>query len=71
MKIKIDPSKRITLYNHEFSEMRQALDTTIQTTLKAMIAREMDAAGIALKINIDLIKTVVKDDNAPTGTREA
>lgn len=71
MKIKIDPSKRITLYNHEFDEMRHALDTTIQTTLKAMIAREMDAAGIGLKINIDLIKTVVKDDNAPTGTREA
>ena len=71
MKIKIDPSKRITLYSTEFDEMRNNLDQTLQTTLKAMIVKNMDAAAIGLKINIDLIKVALKDDNAPTGTREA
>jgi len=71
MKIKIDPSKRVTLYNTEFDEMRHKLDTTLQTTLKAMLATNIDAAAIGLKINIDLVKVVVADDNAPTGQREA
>ena len=71
MKIKIDPSKKLTLYSQEFDEMRNNLDLTLQTTLKAMIAKNMDAAAIGLKINIDLIKCTLKDNNAPTGEREA
>jgi len=71
MKIKIDPSKRVTLYNTEFDEMRHKLDTTLQNTLKAMLATNIDAAAIGLKINIDLVKVVVDDNNAPTGQREA
>lgn len=71
MKIKIDPSKRITLYSHEFDEMRNNLDQTLQTTLKAMIKKNMDAAAIGLKINIELINVDLKDDNAPTGVRPA
>lgn len=71
MKIKIDPSKKLTLYSQEFDEMRNNLDLTLQTTLKAMIAKNMDAAAIGLKINVDLIKVDLADDNAPTGTRPA
>lgn len=71
MKIKIDPSKKLTLYSQEFDEMRNNLDQTLQTTLKAMIAKNMDAAAIGLKINVELIKVDLADDNAPTGTRPA
>ena len=71
MKIKIDPSKKLTLYSQEFDEMRNNLDLTLQTTLKAMIAKNMDAAAIGLKINVELIKVDLADDNAPTGTRPA
>ncbi len=71
MKIKIDSNKKVTLYNHEFDEMRHALDMTLQTTLKSMIAKNMTGASIGLKIDISLIKQVIKDDNAQTGQREA
>ena len=71
MKIKIDSNKKVTLYNPEFNEMRNALDTTLQTTLKGMIAKNMTGATIGLKIDISLIKQVIKDDNAQTGQREA
>lgn len=71
MKIKIDSNKKVTLYNPEFNEMRNALDTTLQTTLKSMIAKNMTGATIGLKIDISLIKQVIKDDNAQTGQREA
>ncbi len=71
MKIKIDSAKKVTLYNPEFDEMRHALDTTLQTTLKSMLAKNMTGASIGLKIDIMLIKQVLNDDNAPTGKREA
>ena len=71
MKIKIDSNKKVTLYNHEFDEMRHALDMTLQTTFKSMLAKNMTGASIGLKIDISLIKQVVNDNNAPTGTREA
>ena len=71
MKIKIDPAKKITLYNPEFDEMRNDLDVTLRNTLKSMLALNMTSATVGLKIDIELIKEVVKDDNAPTGQREA
>lgn len=71
MKIKIDSNKKVTLYNHEFDEMRNALDMTLQTTFKSMLAKNMTGASIGLKIDISLIKQVIKDDNAQTGQREA
>lgn len=71
MKIKIDSTKKVTLYNHEFDEMRNALDTTLQTTFKSMLAKNMTGARIGLTIDIMLMKQVLKDDNAPTGQREA
>lgn len=71
MKIKIDSNKKVTLYNHEFDEMRNALDMTLQTTFKSMLAKNMTGATIGLKIDISLIKQVIKDDNAQTGQREA
>ena len=71
MKIKIDPAKKITLYNPEFDEMRNDLDVTLRNTLKSMLALNMTSATVGLKIDIELIKEVIKDDNAPTGQREA
>ena len=71
MKIKIDSNKKVTLYNHEFDEMRNALDMTLQTTFKSMLAKNMTGASIGLKIDITLMRQVLKDDNAPTGQREA
>ena len=71
MKIKIDANKKVTLYNYEFDEMRHALDTTLQTTLKSMIAKKMTGARIGLTIDIMLMKQVITDNNAQTGQREA
>ena len=71
MKIQIDSNKKVTLYNHEFDEMRRALDVTLQNTFKSMLAKNMTGASIGLKIDISLIKQVVNDNNAPTGKREA
>lgn len=71
MKIKIDDAKRINLYNPEFDEMRHTLDRSLQGILRKMISKDMDAASIGLKIDIELLKSTITDNNAPTGTREA
>ena len=69
--IKIDPEKRITLYNRDFDEMRGMLDGTIQQIIPMMLSRHMDTGTITLKIDIGLQKTVVKDAGATMGTRPA
>lgn len=71
MKIKIDPEKRVNLYNAEFDVMRNDLNIAIQSTLAKMIAKRINTGAIGLKIDIAVAKTPIKDDNAPTGTREA
>lgn len=71
MRIKIDPEKKIHLYNRDFDEMRNVLDVTLQQTMKQMMAKDMDAGTITLKIDIGFQKDVVHDDNAPSGTRPA
>lgn len=71
MKIKIDPEKKITLYSREFDQMRHTLDQTLQSVIRQLIKKDMNNAGIGLKIDINLVKLEVADDNAPTGTRES
>lgn len=71
MKIKIDPEKRITLYNRDFDDMRSVLDGTIQNIIPQMLNRDMNAGSITLKIDIGLVKTVIRDKNAMMGTRPA
>ena len=71
MKIKIDDAKRINLYNPEFDKMRHNLDRQLQSTLRKMIGKDMDAASIGLKIDIELLKTTVNDSNASLGVRDA
>lgn len=70
MKIKIDPEKKITLYNKEFDVMRNMLDKAIQATVRDLIKRDLSTGAVALKIDIDLMRAVIDDDNAPTGKRE-
>ena len=70
MKIKIDPEKKITLYNKEFDVMRNMLDKAIQATIRDLIKRDLSSGAVALKIDIDLMRAVIDDDNAPTGKRE-
>ena len=70
-KIKIDPEKRIHLYNRDFDGMRNMLDIMLRQTMSRMIAKEMDSGSITLKIDIDLNRDVINDDNAPSGTRPA
>lgn len=71
MSIKIDPAKKIHLYNRDFDEMRNALDTVLQQTMARMLGKEMDSGSITLKIDIGFSRDVIKDDNADTGTRPA
>lgn len=71
MSIKIDPEKKIHLYNRDFDEMRNVLDVTLQRLIARMLAKEMSTGSITLKMDIELDKTVIADDNASTGTRPA
>jgi hypothetical protein len=71
MKIKIDPEKKIHLYNRDFDEMRNMLDITLQKTLAQMLAKNMDSAAVTLKIDINLMRDMVDDENANTGLRPA
>lgn len=71
MKIKIDDAKKINLYNPAFDEMRHNLDRQLQGIMRKMIGKDMDAASIGLKIDIELLKSTITDNNSPTGTRES
>jgi len=71
MKVKIDPEKKINLYNKEFDIMRNDLDIAIRETIRKMVAKEINAGAVGLKIDIGIVKTTVKDDNAPTGYRQS
>ncbi|MBQ3478190.1 MAG: hypothetical protein IJH25_08470 [Clostridia bacterium] len=71
MNIKIDPEKKIGLFNPEFKEMLRTLNEKLQRSVRQLVRKDMSAATITLKIDIDLLKLTLNDDNAPTGTREA
>ena len=70
-KVKLDPEKKIHLYNRDFDEMRNALDVTLQHLMAKLVAKELDSGTVTLKIAIDLNREMVKDNNAPMGTRPA
>ncbi|MBQ8962183.1 MAG: hypothetical protein IJ089_07535 [Clostridia bacterium] len=70
-KIKLDPEKKIHLYNRDFDEMRSMLDIVIRKTMAKLLGKQLDSASITLKIDIDLNRDVIADDNAPSGERPA
>lgn len=70
-KVKLDPEKKIHLYNRDFDEMRNSLDVTLQHLMAKLVAKELDSGTVTLKIAIDLNRDMVNDDNAPMGTRPA
>lgn len=70
-KIRIDPEKKIHLYNRDFDEMRNALDITLQQLMAKLVEKDLDSGNVTLKITIDLNRDVVQDDNAACGTRPA
>lgn len=71
MKVRVDPEKKITLYNKEFDVMRNDLDVAIRETIRKMVSKQISAGAIGLKIDIGITKTTVKDDNAPSGYRQS
>lgn len=71
MIIKIDPEKKIHLYNRDFDEMRNTLDIVLQKTMANLIDKELDSGVITLRMAINLNRDMIKDDNAPSGVRPA
>lgn len=67
----IDPKKMVTLNSPHFEEMRNELNRYISGALRAMDEKKMSAATIGLKIDIVTTRETVRDDNSPTGEREA
>lgn len=67
----IDKNKRVDLDSPHFTEMRTDLNRYIGSALRAMDEKKMSAAAIGLKIDIVTEHRTIKDDNAPTGEREA
>lgn len=71
MKIQIDPEKRFELSAPCFDEMRRELSVTIDNILPKMHEKRMSAACIALRIDIATEEVVIRDENAPIGSRKA
>lgn len=69
--MKIDERKEFTLSSPFFEKMREDLASYINKAPKVMEARHAESCSIALKIDIAFDETKVKDENAPTGEREA
>ena len=70
-KVKLDPEKRIGLYNRDFDETRALLDMAIQEVWCQMLYKGMCSASVSVKIDFKANREIINDDNAPTGTREA
>ena len=66
-----DSKKRVNLDSPHFDDMKTDLNRYIFAALKAMDEKNMSAATIGLKIDIQTIHKTIKDDNAPVGQREA
>ena len=66
-----DSKKRVNLDSPHFDSMKTDLNRYIFAALKAMDEKNMSAATIGLKIEIQTIHKTIKDDNAPVGQREA
>ena len=66
-----DSKKRGNLDSPHFDSMKTDLNRYIFAALKAMDEKNMSAATIGLKIDIQTIHKTIKDDNAPVGQREA
>ena len=66
-----DSKKRVNLDSPHFDGMKTDLNRYIFAALKAMDEKNMSAATIGLKIDIQTIHKTIKDDNAPFGQREA
>lgn len=66
-----DSKKRVNLDSPHFDGMKTDLNRYIFAALKAMDEKNMSAATIGLKIDIQTIHKTIKDDNAPVGQREA
>ena len=66
-----DSKKRVNLDSPHFDSMKTDLNRYIFAALKAMDEKNMSAATIGLKIDIQTIHKTIKDDNAPVGQREA
>ena len=69
--MRIDPEKKLHLYNRDFDEMRGELDASIQRIFGQMIGRGMDSGKISLTLDFTLNRNVILDNNAQTGEREA
>lgn len=66
-----DSKNRVNLDSPHFDSMKTDLNRYIFAALKAMDEKNMSAATIGLKIDIQTIHKTIKDDNAPVGQREA
>lgn len=67
----INSQNQVGLNNPMFEKMRTDLDACIRSIFRAMESKDIGKAAISLKINIETVKKDFKDDNSPTGVREA
>lgn len=67
----IDSKKKVGLYNSCFDNMRQDLDIAIEQTIARMDRQNVVNGAITAKIEIGMERETIKDDNTPTGEREA
>lgn len=67
----IDSAKRVSLYNPCFADMRRDLDIAIEQTIARMDRQDVANGAITTKIEIDMERKTIKDDNSPAGVREA
>lgn len=71
MKINITPEKKISLYNRDFEETREALDMCIKETMRQLLIKDLEAGTVTLKIDFKINRDEIEDADAPTGTRMA
>lgn len=66
-----DDSRKVSLYNACFDDMRRDLDIAIGETIARMDKHGVVNGAITCKIEIGMARHKVEDDNSPTGEREA
>lgn len=62
--------ERFTLDAEAFEKMRNDFDRFLINTIRSMMTKNSDTATISLKLDINLIRTTMVDDEAPDGVRD-
>lgn len=70
MKVRKNSMERIEMNSEVFTSMRADFDKLLYRTIKCMLEKDSSSATVALRLDIELMRTSLIDELSDTGVRE-